>query len=387
MKKKIAIIGSTGSIGKTLLKIINKDKKNFDILLLTARKNYKVLLNQAKIFKVRNLIITDKKYFQIANSKNLNKKISIYNSFNELDKMLKKKLDYVMSSIIGLDGLVPTIKIIKYTKKIAIANKESIICGWNLIQKELNQNKTKFLPVDSEHFSIWKTLNHYKHPNIDKIYITASGGPFLKTPLNEIKNVKISQALKHPNWKMGKKISIDSATMMNKIFEVIETKNIFNVSYNKIDILVHPNSYIHAIIKFNDGISKIIAHDTSMEIPIFNTLYDQENKTIKSKDLNIKKLNNLNLQKINKNTFPSIKTLKLIPKKNSLFETILVTSNDEFVELFLKNKIKFHQISKYLLNFIKLKEFNKFKKLSPKNVTDIMKLSKYVRLKIKSLSI
>ena len=387
MKKKIAIIGSTGSIGKTLLKIINKDKKNFDILLLTARKNYKVLLNQAKIFKVRNLIITDKKYFQIANSKNLNKKISIYNSFNELDKMLKKKLDYVMSSIIGLDGLVPTIKIIKHTKKIAIANKESIICGWNLIQKELNQSKTKFLPVDSEHFSIWKTLNHYKHPNIDKIYITASGGPFLKTPLNEIKNVKISQALKHPNWKMGKKISIDSATMMNKIFEVIETKNIFNVSYNKIDILVHPNSYIHAIIKFNDGISKIIAHDTSMEIPIFNTLYDQENKTIKSKDLNIKKLNNLNLQKINKNTFPSIKTLKLIPKKNSLFETILVTSNDEFVELFLKNKIKFHQISKYLLNFIKLKEFNKFKKLSPKNVTDIMKLSKYVRLKIKSLSI
>ena len=387
MKKKIAIIGSTGSIGKTLLKIINKDKKNFDILLLTARKNYKVLLNQAKIFKVRNLIITDKKYFQIANSKNLNKKISIYNSFNELDKMLKKKLDYVMSSIIGLDGLVPTIKIIKHTKKIAIANKESIICGWNLIQKELNQSKTKFLPVDSEHFSIWKTLNHYKHPNIDKIYITASGGPFLKTPLNKIKNVKISQALKHPNWKMGKKISIDSATMMNKIFEVIETKNIFNVSYNKIDILVHPNSYIHAIIKFNDGISKIIAHDTSMEIPIFNTLYDQENKTIKSKDLNIKKLNNLNLQKINKNTFPSIKTLKLIPKKNSLFETILVTSNDEFVELFLKNKIKFHQISKYLLNFIKLKEFNKFKKLSPKNVTDIMKLSKYVRLKIKSLSI
>ena len=387
MKKKIAIIGSTGSIGKTLLKIINKDKKNFDILLLTARKNYKVLLNQAKIFKVRNLIITDKKYFQIANSKNLNKKISIYNSFNELDKMLKKKLDYVMSSIIGLDGLVPTIKIIKHTKKIAIANKESIICGWNLIQKELNQSKTKFLPVDSEHFSIWKTLNHYKHPNIDKIYITASGGPFLKTPLNEIKNVKISQALKHPNWKMGKKISIDSATMMNKIFEIIEAKNIFNVSYNKIDILVHPNSYIHAIIKFNDGISKIIAHDTSMEIPIFNTLYDQENKTIKSKDLNIKKLNNLNLQKINKNTFPSIKTLKLIPKKNSLFETILVTSNDEFVELFLKNKIKFHQISKYLLNFIKLKEFNKFKKLSPKNVTDIMKLSKYVRLKIKSLSI
>ena len=384
MKKKIAILGSTGSIGKTLIEIISKDKKNFEILLLTARKNYKVLLNQANYFKVKNIIITDKKYFKIAKSKIKKKEINIYNDFEDLNKILKKKVDYTMSSIIGLDGLIPTIKIIKHTKSIAIANKEAIICGWKLIKDELDKNKTKFLPVDSEHFSIWKTLKFQKNT---KIYLTASGGPFLKTTLKKIKKVNVLQALKHPNWKMGKKISIDSATMMNKVFEVIETKNIFEIHYNKIFILIHPNSYVHAIIKFNDGLSQIVAHDTSMRIPIFNTLYDNENKKIGTKDLDINMLNNLNLQKINKKTFPITKILKLLPYKHSLYETILVVSNDEYVDLFLNSKIKFHQISEYLLKFIKLKEFNRYKKISPKNIQDIVELSKYVRLKIRSLSI
>jgi 1-deoxy-D-xylulose-5-phosphate reductoisomerase len=135
-----------------------------------------------------------------------------------------------MSSIIGLDGLYPTLEIIKYTKIIAIANKEAIICGWDLIKKKLKIHKTKFLPVDSEHFSIWKIINYENDKNIDQIFLTASGGPFLNKSINQIKNVNISEALNHPNWKMGKKISIDSATMMNKVFEVIETKNIFSTT-------------------------------------------------------------------------------------------------------------------------------------------------------------
>ena len=188
-----------------------------------------------------------------------------------------------MSSIIGLDGLYPTLNIIKYTKTIAIANKEAIICGWNLIKKKLNLYKTKFLPVDSEHFSIWKILKSQKIENIDQIFITASGGPFLNKSINQIKNVKVSAALKHPNWKMGKKISIDSATMMNKVFEVVETKNIFSVSYKKISILIHPKSYIHAIVKFNDGTSQFLTHEPSMKIPIFNTLYLNHSKKIKVK--------------------------------------------------------------------------------------------------------
>ena len=386
-KKKIAILGSTGSIGKSLLNIIKKDKKNFEIILLTARKNYKAILNQAKYFNVKNLIITEYKYYKIAKLNVGSRRINIYNSFDDFDKVFKKKIDYTMSSIIGLDGLYPTIKIIKFTKKIVIANKEAIICGWDLIIKELKKYKTKFLPVDSEHFSIWKIINFDKFKNIDKIFLTASGGPFLNKTPKQIKSVKISDALKHPNWKMGKKISIDSATMMNKVFEVIETKNIFSIPYKKIYILIHPNSYIHAIIKFNDGTSHLLAHDTSMKIPIFNTLYEDSNKTIKTTELNINKLNDLKLQNIDKTLFPLINILKVIPEKMSLFETVLVASNDEFVNLFLEKKIKFHEISKNIIRFISLNEFQKYKGKSPKNIKDIHKLSNYVRLKVRSICI
>ena len=161
MKKKIAILGSTGSIGKSLLKIIKKDKNNFEIKLLSAKSNYKDLLKQAKIFNVKNLIITDKKSFDIVKNNKLYKKINIYNNFDDLKKILPDKVDYTMSSIIGLDGLKPTINLIKYTKKIAIANKESIVCGWSLIKRELKKYNTKFIPVDSEHFSIWYALKNH----------------------------------------------------------------------------------------------------------------------------------------------------------------------------------------------------------------------------------
>ena len=386
-KKAIAILGSTGSIGRTLLEIIKNDKEKFDIRLLTAKKNYKLIIKQAKFYNVKNIIVNDYKYYKITKIKLKNTKINVYNNFDKFEKIFKRKIDYTMSSIIGLDGLYPTIKIIKHTKKIVIANKEAIICGWNLIKKELIKNKTSFLPVDSEHFSIWKIIGFKKFCNVDKIFLTASGGPFLKKTTNQIKKATVSDSLKHPNWKMGKKISIDSATMMNKIFEVIETKNIFSTTYKKIFILIHPTSYIHTIIKFNDGTSQLLAHDTSMKIPIFNTLYDNHDKIIKTKKLDLNKLNNLNLEKINKNIFPLLDILKLIPEKTSLFETVLVSSNDEFVNLFLNKKIKFHEISKKIMNFLKLKEFQKYKKIHSFTINDIVKLNEYVRLKISTLSV
>ena len=171
-----------------------------------------------------------------------------------------------MGAITGIEGLYPTINIIKYTKYLALANKESIICGWNLIEKNLKKYKTNFIPVDSEHFSIWYAIKNNQH-EIDKIILTASGGPFHKTPIKKLKNIKISDALKHPNWSMGKKISIDSATMMNKVFEVIEAKNIFKLNYDNLSILTHPSSYVHAIVKFKSGLIKLVAHDTDMEYP------------------------------------------------------------------------------------------------------------------------
>ena len=387
--KNIIIFGSTGSIGSSLLKIINDDKKNFEIKLLTANKNYKKLIKQAKFFNVKNLVITDYNSFLIATKLLKNTKVKVFKNFDSLSKICdtNKKIDYTMCAISGFQGLKPTLDIVKYTKTIAIANKESIICGWNLIKKDLKKYKTKFIPVDSEHFSIWSLIRNEKKNSFEKIYITASGGPFRKFPLKRFKNISIKDALKHPNWSMGKKISVDSATMMNKVFEIIEAKKIFNLSYNQLEILVHPKSYLHAIVKFNNGLSKLLVHDTNMTIPIFNSIYDNNEKKIKTKRINIKLLNNLDLKKVDNIKFPVVKIIKILFEKDSLFETIVVSANDKLVNLFLNNKIKFNDISIILLKICTLSEFNKYKLIAPKNIDEINNLADYVSLKIDTLGV
>ena len=388
MKKKIAILGSTSSIGKSLLNIIKKDKKNFKIELLTANTNYKDLIKQAKQFGVKNLVITDSKSFKKSKKFYKGKKINIYKNFENLRFILPKKADYVMSAISGIGGLSPTYKIIKHTKKIAIANKESIICGWNLILKQLQYCKTKFIPIDSEHFSINELIKNSNYKDIEKIYITASGGPFLDIKLSNFKNIKVQDAVKHPNWRMGKKISIDSATLINKVYELIEAKKIFNLEYKKIDILIQPSSYVHSVIKFYGGIIKVLIHDTSMEIPIFNSLYEiDKSKTYMKNRLNLNLFNNLNFQKIPFKKFPIHKILKLLPKSDSLFETVLVSANDTLVDLFLAKKISYSDIHFFLKKILTLNEFQKYKSKVPKNINEILSLNEYVRLKTLSLSV
>tara|TARA_Y100000590_G_scaffold423671_1_gene529791 strand:- start:1622 stop:2800 length:1179 start_codon:yes stop_codon:yes gene_type:complete len=387
VKKKIAILGSTGSIGKTTIDIIKKDKHNFEVILLTTNNNYRELAKQAKELKVKNLIINNKKQYLNLRKKFKNKKINIYNDFLNLNKIFKKKIDYTMCAISGLEGLRPILDVIKFTKNIAIANKESLICGWNLIEKSLKKNNTEFIPVDSEHFSIWSLIKNVNKDDIEEVIITASGGPFLKLPISKFKKIKPSSAIKHPNWNMGKKISIDSATMMNKVFEVIEAQRIFNIELKKFKVLIHPNSYVHSIVKFSNGTTKILIHDTSMKIPIFNTLYNNSDKKLISKKLDITKLNNLNFENLNKKKFPAINILNHASKKFSLYETVIVSANDLLVQFFLDGKIKFLDISKYLNKIVKLKEFKKFKHILPANINQIIKLSKYVRLKTQSLSV
>ena len=386
MKKKIAILGSTGSIGKSTIDILRKDKKNFDVVLLTTNNNYREILKQAKEFKVRNIVINNNKHYLNLKKKIKNKKINIFNNFESFNKKFNTKIDFTMSAISGLEGLKPTLNLIKFTKTIAIANKESIICAWNLIQKKLKKYKTEFIPVDSEHFSIWSLL-HGNYNNIDEVIITASGGPFLKLPVSKFKKIKPIHAIKHPNWKMGSKISIDSATLMNKVFEVIEAQRIFNIDSSKFKILIHPKSYVHAIIKFNNGLTKILVHDTDMKIPIFNSIYYKKNLKIKSSKLDLNILNNLDFSRVNLKKFPSIKILNKIPKNISLYETVLVSANDQLVDLFLKNKINFQKITAFLKKILGMKIFLKYKKRSPKNYKEIIKLSDYVRLKTKLLCI
>ena len=387
MKKKIVILGSTSSIGKSLLEIIKKDRKNFKIELLTANTNFKDLIAQAKRFNVKNIIITDPNSFKKTKIICKNKKINIFQNFENLKKILPKKVDYVMSAISGIGGLLPTYKIINCTKLIAIANKEAIICGWSLIENKLKKHKTKFIPVDSEHFSIFSLLDNKNKNDIDKIYITASGGPFRNLPKNQFKNIKLKDALKHPNWRMGKKITIDSATLMNKVFEVIEAKNIFNIDYNNISILTHPKSYVHAIVKFKNGLTKLLIHEPDMKIPIYNSIYYKKDKIFKNIPLNLNILNNLNLKKVEENKFPLVRLIKKLPKKPSLFETVLITINDYLVYKFLEKKINFQRLTKLIHKISNLKEFQKFKKIKPKNLKEIYNLRDYVHLKLETLGI
>ena len=387
MRKKIVILGSTSSIGKSLLDIIKKDINKFKIELLTANTNYKLLINQAKKFNVKNIIITDPYSFKKTKIICKNKRVNVFQNFESLKKILPKKVDYVMSAISGIGGLLPTYRIISHTKLIAIANKEAIVCGWPLIKKELKKNKTNFIPIDSEHFSIFSLLNNHNKNKIEKIYITASGGPFINLPKSQFKKIKLNDALKHPNWSMGKKITIDSATLMNKVFEVIEAKNIFGISYDKISILTHPKSYVHTIIKFKNGLSKLLIHEPNMTIPIYNSIYVEENKNISSNPLDFKILNDLNLQKVEKNKFPLVGLLEKLPKYSSLFETVLITVNDYLVYKFLDRKINFQELIKSINKISNLKEFQKYKKIKPRNIKQIYNLRNYVHLKLNALGI
>ena len=387
MKKKIIILGSTGSIGEKTFNIIKENKKEFEIILLSTNTNIKKVIKQAREFKVRNILINDyKKYIE---AKILYKKLKIkfFNTFESIDKILKNKvIDYSMISIAGLDGLKPTLKLIKYSKNIAIVNKESLICGWSLIEKKIKKYKTNYIPKDPEHFSIKSLLQKNKENEIEKVYITASGGPFINYPKKKFNKIKLKDALKHPNWRMGKKITIDSATLMNKVFEVIEAKNIFNLDYNKISILTHPKSYIHAIIKFKNGLIKILVHEPDMRIPIYNSIYLSKRET-ETQNLNLKILNNLNLKKVDTKKFPLVKLVDKLPNKSSLFETVLLTINDYLVLKFLKKEISFQKLINLINKFSNLREFEKYKKIKPQNEQDIYKLREYVSFKMETFSI
>ena len=379
MKKKIAILGSTGSIGKTTFNIIKNDRKNFEIVLLTTNKNINKILQQAKKLKVKNILISSKPHYFKLKKKIRTNKIRIHNNLNNLQKIINKKIDYTMCAISGLPGLKPTIDAIKFSKTIAIANKESIICGWQFIDKALKKNKTNFIPIDSEHFSIWTLLKNENLKNIKKIYLTASGGPFLNKKKSTLANINPKQALKHPNWKMGKKISIDSATLMNKVFEVIEAKKIFNFDINKFKIIIHPKSYIHAIVHLNNGLVKFLAHDTNMAVPIKNSLYMNFKPFIyEDGNLKFELLNGLNFINPDRKKFPVIKLLSNIKNKSSYFETILISINDFLVDKYLKGEINYLSLNTNLINLLKRPYFKGYYKSNPKNIIDIKIMVKKV---------
>ena len=378
MIKDLILLGSTGSIGSSTLKVIKKNKSNFRISLLTTNQNIKKILNQAIEFNVSKVVIFDNAKFNKYKDKFKSKKIEVYFTLKEAFKHSKKKTFFAISAISGIEGLEPTLEVIKFTKNLGIANKESIICGWKFIKRELKKNKTNFVPLDSEHFSIWTLLKGENKNNIKKIYLTASGGPFLKNKLKDIKNISPKKALKHPNWKMGKKISIDSATMMNKIFEVIEASKIFNLEIKKFDILIHPKSYIHAIVNFKTGLTKFLAHDTTMQIPIINALHKKnENFVYDKNNFMFSKLNGQNFIEPSINNYP---LLNILNNKfnNTYFEIILIAINDALVKMYLEKKINYISIHKLMLKLLKNPYFTQNFNHAPKNINEIKNMVKKV---------
>ena len=381
MNKKIAILGSTGSIGTSTLNVIKADKKSFDVILLTANNNYKKLVQQAKIFKARNVLIKNKKFYYEVKKLLKNKNTKVFSGNISLDKIIKYKIDYTVSSIVGLAGLQPTIDAIKLSKTVAIANKETIICGWDILKKYIKKFKTKVLPVDSEHFSIRELTKNLSNNEVEEIIITASGGPFLKTPLHMLKNVKPREAVKHPKWKMGKKISVDSANLINKVFEVIEAYKLFNFDKNKYKVIIHPQSYVHSIIRFKNGLTKMILYNPDMKIPISNILYENKNIYLNNKKIDSKNLNKISFQKVDAKKFPSIHLIKKCLNMGPSTPIIVNASNEVLVKLFLEEKIKFLDIVNTINKIFKDKEFKKYAKRKPNSIKNIINVDSWARLK------
>ena len=381
MKKLLSVLGSTGSIGLTTLNIVDKKKNYFKPFIFSANKNYKLICKQITKYRPNYFVINDYKVFKKVKKKFKNiKNIKILNNFNFIK--LNKKIDVTITAIPGIQGLKPTILAIKLSKKVLIANKESIICGWDLIKKNIKKYKTKVIPIDSEHFSIFKLLQKVNQKDIKKIYITASGGPFLNFKLNNLKKIKPNQAIKHPKWKMGKKISIDSATLMNKVLEVIEAQKIFNISKNKIGVLIHPESLIHAFIEFKNGLTYFLYHETSMTVPIANAIFDSNieiKKYLKKNKFNFEKnIKNMTFRKVDSKLFPSINLIKEINKYPST--SIIVNAvNEILVDQFLRKNIEFLSIYRTIKTILNDRNYIKYAIRKPHNINQITEIDQWAR--------
>ena len=377
MKKFISILGSTGSVGLNTLKIINRKKKYLKPYLFSSNKNYNLICHQIKKYKPIIFLINDEKVFKKVKKKFIRSRTKIINNLQTSD--LKKISDITVLAISGIAGLSPTLLMIKKSKKILIANKESIICGWNLILKNLILYKTKFIPIDSEHFSIFQILENSKFDQIEKVYLTASGGPFLGFKKKQLRNIKPKHALSHPKWSMGKKISVDSSTLMNKVLEYIEAQKLFNLPKEKLDILIHPESLVHAIVKFKNGLSKFIYHETSMQIPIANAIFDYKiNMNIFIKNDNT--IKNLSFKTPDSNNYPIIKILKKANEHPST-SIIINASNEVLVDHFLRKKVPFLSIPIIIKEILGDRNYKKYAIRKPKNLKQIYEINSWAKTK------
>ena len=378
-QKTIAILGSTGSIGQTTLEIIKKTNK-FKVILIIANKNYVKIISQIKIFKPKIVVINDLKTYLKIKKINKYKKIIFLKSIINVNKYIKK-IDITVSAIPGIASLEPTIAFTKLSKKILLASKEAIVCGWELIKKNATKYNTELISIDSEHFSISQLIKHYSNDEIEKLYITASGGPFLKLNKKKFKNIKPKDAIKHPKWKMGKKISVDSATLMNKVLELSEALKLFPFNPKKYEIIIHPQSLVHAIVKLKNGTTLFLYHLPDMKIPIANAMFNSFNysKFFTQKSKKVNPIQNLDFYPVDKKKFPAIELIAAMNARKSA-PIIINASNEIFVDQFLKNNIGFNDISVYLNLVLKDTDYIKTSNMLCNSIKNIYKIDNWARI-------
>ena len=345
-KKQIAILGSTGSIGTQALEVINEHSDLFEVEVLTANNNSALLIEQAKKFKPNTVVITNEDKYKEVDDALFDLGIKVFAGAQSLEEVVEgENIDIVLTALVGYSGLKPTIRAIKAKKNIALANKETLVVAGDLITKLCQEYNVQIYPVDSEHSAIFQCLVGEAYNPIEKIYLTASGGPFRGWAKEKLQNIKKEQALKHPNWEMGAKITIDSATLMNKGLEVIEAKWLFDLKAEQIEVVVHPQSIIHSAVQFEDGSIKAQLGIPDMKLPIQYALGFPERLKNTFKRFNFMDYPNLTFEKPDAKTFRNLQLAYDAMQKGGNMPCILNAANEIAVAAFLQDKIGFLNMS------------------------------------------
>lgn len=343
-KKGIAILGSTGSIGTQALEVIAQYPEHFDLHVLTAHSQADLLIEQAKRFQPNSVVITDEDQYEKVRAALWNEGIKVYAGSASLEQIVEmQEIQIVLNALVGFAGLVPTLNAIRHNKHIALANKEVLVVAGELVTKAAKDNQCVILPVDSEHSALFQCLSG-ERSIIDTVYLTASGGPFRGYSSEQLKQVSPQEALAHPNWKMGKKISIDSATLMNKGFEVIEAKWLFDLRPEQIELLLHPASIVHAMVQFEDGSIKAQMSLPNMQLPIQYALSFPFRWPSNTPKLDFSTFSSLHFEKIERHQHAAIRLAFDAMELGGTAPCVLNAANEVAVELFLEGKIPFLRI-------------------------------------------
>ncbi|MFQ6108928.1 MAG: 1-deoxy-D-xylulose-5-phosphate reductoisomerase [Candidatus Aminicenantales bacterium] len=381
MKKSIAILGSTGSIGRSTLQVVERLSSRFKVVGLAAGRNVRLLQEQIEKFRPRVVSLEREEEADKLRSLCRNYQVEIVFGEKGAEQVAGlEESDSVVSAITGIKGLKPTIAAVRAGKRVALANKESMVVAGSFIQGEAQRSGSELIPVDSEHNGVFQCLMREKKENIRKIILTASGGPFFRTPLEEMKDKTLEEALEHPRWKMGEKVTIDSATLMNKGLELIEARWLFGVQPHQLDIVIHPQSIVHSLVELKDGSMLAQLSPTDMKIPILFALTYPEREEAILPSLDLRQVRVLEFFEADTEKFPLLPLARQALEEGESVPVALNASNEVAVQAFLERKIRFLDIYRIVAELLQSHQKRKIKSLE-----DILEVDEETRRKCRNL--